>query len=845
MVSTSQNSLLTTKILRIARRLTNCDGDLKVGAGNAIFTAECYNFNCIRTYVKYGNPICPTGDAKWKDIPSVGPAPAALRPRIPKRRIHNRVISEPLVYNDDDPIDFQSNFSSNNNSIIRSIDIKTHTEFPAVPLSVSQENFHILVNLKSNLTGNSDTCRTPIYLVTVLDINSSMRGEKIQLLKGAMRFVIQNLGPSDRLSVISFSSDAHRLFPLLLMTDSGKQRALQALNSLFASSMTNIVEGLKKGTKVIEDRRTRARTQGRSTLKKFLNHDPIMLHSIAESSKGTFSFIEAERVIQEAFPQRIGGLLSVVLQDLQVHIQSLDPHLCISQLKAGGYSTSLTGENQVGSVDIGDLYANEERDFLVLVNLPVATDGNSNDQMKLVSVWCVYKDPFIKEPVTTEAIQVKLQRPEIVNEDMAVSIEVDRQKNRLQVAERLRLCVIRMLLLREISETASAHAGDTFSADLDVELEEVRSRMVNKKTYERAGRGYLLSGMRAHSRQTAATRGVSVGSMYDTDCMRGMMTCAICNLAMEVGDGKPMQNALTASIFLCVVSNAKSGSQTCIICQTKWKVNPLQANWEGRPFQLGAISPDLSNKRVRTNMEAYHPLVTNAPLPANVGTFESNVLGPRTLNFWVNEDSLDSQPQFTSNSSPYIDIKTYPEMSAVQRSIMKENFSVLINLKALLTDNMQDNDAAHASQSCRAPVDLVTVLDVSGSMKGSKIELLKRAMRFVIENLGPSDRLSIVTFSTYANQLLPLRRMNVLGKQQALSAVNSLATGNGTHIFNGLRMGASVIDSRKEKNPFCNENQTGFIDVGDLYENEEKGFLISLNVPAVGGEDLRLWRKDS
>ncbi|XP_026451275.1 E3 ubiquitin-protein ligase WAVH1-like [Papaver somniferum] len=481
MVSTSQNSLLTTKILRIARRLTNCDGDLKVGAGNAIFTAECYNFNCIRTYVKYGNPICPTGDAKWKDIPSVGPAPAALRPRIPKRRIHNRVISEPLVYNDDDPIDFQSNFSSNNNSIIRSIDIKTHTEFPAVPLSVSQENFHILVNLKSNLTGNSDTCRTPIYLVTVLDINSSMRGEKIQLLKGAMRFVIQNLGPSDRLSVISFSSDAHRLFPLLLMTDSGKQRALQALNSLFASSMTNIVEGLKKGTKVIEDRRT-------------------------QSSKGTFSFIEAERVIQEAFPQRIGGLLSVVLQDLQVHIQSLDPHLCISQLKAGGYSTSLTGENQVGSVDIGDLYANEERDFLVLVNLPVATDGNSNDQMKLVSVWCVYKDPFIKEPVTTEAIQVKLQRPEIVNEDMAVSIEVDRQKNRIQ-----------------ISETASAHAGDTFSADLDVELEEVRSRMVNKKTYERAGRGYLLSGMRAHSRQTAATRGVSVGSMYDTDCMRGMV----------------------------------------------------------------------------------------------------------------------------------------------------------------------------------------------------------------------------------------------------------------------------------------------------------------------------------
>ncbi|KAI3902594.1 hypothetical protein MKW92_004015, partial [Papaver armeniacum] len=148
----------------------------------------------------------------------------------------------------------QSNISSSNISIFRSIDIKTHTEFSAVPRSVSQENFHILVNLKSNVTGtdqvNSDmTFRAPIDLVSVLDISGSMTGTKIQLLKLAMGFVIQNLGPSDRLSVVSFSSNSRRLFPLLLMTDYGKQRALQAVNSLVADGMTNIVEGLKKGTK--------------------------------------------------------------------------------------------------------------------------------------------------------------------------------------------------------------------------------------------------------------------------------------------------------------------------------------------------------------------------------------------------------------------------------------------------------------------------------------------------------------------------------------------------------------------------------------------------------------------
>ncbi|KAI3882028.1 hypothetical protein MKX03_006238, partial [Papaver bracteatum] len=141
---------------------------------------------------------------------------------------------------------------------------------------------------------------------------------------------------------------------------------------------------------------------------------------------------------------------------------------------------------------------------------------------------------------------------------------------------------------------------------------------------------------------------------------------------------------------------------------------------------------------------------------------------------------LDPQSQFPSNSTLYIDIETYPVMSGVQRSIYKENFSVLINLKALVTDIKQENVDAHMSQSCRAPVDLVTVLDVSDGMRVSKIELLKQAMRFVIENLGPSDRFSVVTFSSYARRLLPLRRITDSGKQHALLVVKSLATGSGT-----------------------------------------------------------------
>ncbi|XP_026448823.1 E3 ubiquitin-protein ligase WAV3-like [Papaver somniferum] len=574
---------------------TLCDGALKVGAGNAIFSAECshsFHFNCIASYVKYGNRICPTCDAKWKDIPFTSPPnpqqPSQLNstplPSTLSRTNSNRIVrfttskfpsSEPSVFNDDDPLDIQSRFSSNDISIVRSVEINTHTEFPAVQRSISQENFHILINLKAHVTDInqvhshiSQTCRAPIDLVTVLDISGSMKGTKIQLLKRAMGFVIDNLGPSDRLSVISFSSNARRLFPLLLMTGSGKQHALQAVNSLVADGETDIVGGLKKGAKVIEDRKHKnpvcsimLLSDGQDSFSKRINlknisrlqipvhtfgfgadHDPNMLHSIVEGSKGTFSFIEAEGLIQDAFAQCIGGLLSVIVQDLQVRVHSLDPYVCLSQLKAGSYSTYLTGDNQIGSVDIGDLYADEERDFLVLVNIPVVAGGIFNDQMKLVSVWCDYKDPFTKESVTTEAVEVKLQRPEMVNEDMVVSVEVDRQKNRLQVAEALSnsraaaergdlataMSIIDSCRM-QMSDTASMHAGDRFSHELDLELQEVRSRMENRKIYESTGRGFLLSGMISHSRQLATARGDSIESSssfsqaYQTTFMSNMV----------------------------------------------------------------------------------------------------------------------------------------------------------------------------------------------------------------------------------------------------------------------------------------------------------------------------------
>ncbi|KAL0460178.1 UNVERIFIED_CONTAM: E3 ubiquitin-protein ligase WAV3 [Sesamum latifolium] len=115
----------------------------------------------------------------------------------------------------------------------------------------------------------------------------------------------------------------------------------------------------------------------------------------------------------------------------------------------------------------------------------------------------------------------------------------------------------------------------------------------------------------------------------------------------------------------------------------------------------------------------------------------------------VAQSSSSSNNSHQDHFSGAVEVKTYPEVSAVPKSNSHDNFSVLIHLKAPITTARQHSDGASLpliSQTSRAPVDLVTVLDVSGSMAGTKLALLKRAMGFVIQNLGPSDRLSVIAF---------------------------------------------------------------------------------------------------
>ncbi|KAI3809539.1 hypothetical protein L1987_25516 [Smallanthus sonchifolius] len=528
---------------------------VKATNGHAIFTAECshsFHFHCITSNVKHGNRICPICRAKWKEIPieksgsrvkSTTNSDSWSHPDyqdytmvgVPLQPLHTNdnvpllfQAREPSIFDDDDDElvnQKAEDIFSGDSGFDGRVEMKTYPEVSAVARLTCFDNFGILINLKAPVAKGNQNARTSIDLVSVLDISGSMTGTKIALLKQAMGFVVQNLGPSDRLLVIAFSSLAHRLFPLRRMTETGKQESLQMINSLVASGSTNIAKALRKGVKVMIDRKFKnpVSNEIRIPIHTFgfgMDHDACAMHFISEHSGGTFSFIEAESVIQDAFAQCIGGLLSVVVQDLLVEIMCVHPVLRFGSVKAGSYKVAMDEGRRSGFIEVGDLYAEEERDFLVAMDIPVEESGND---MSLMWFRVTYKDPIRKTEVMIGANEdVIISRPKSTPEKQTVSLEVDRQRNKLRAAsaiakaqtaaERGNLTAAVSVLedcRNKLVDSVSGRDGDRLSAGLVAELGEMIDRMVSHRVYESTGRAYVLSGLSSHSWQRATARGDS------------------------------------------------------------------------------------------------------------------------------------------------------------------------------------------------------------------------------------------------------------------------------------------------------------------------------------------------
>ncbi|MGD8291345.1 MAG: VWA domain-containing protein [Desulfobacterales bacterium] len=93
-------------------------------------------------------------------------------------------------------------------------------------------------------------------------------------------------------------------------------------------------------------------------------------------------------------------------------------------------------------------------------------------------------------------------------------------------------------------------------------------------------------------------------------------------------------------------------------------------------------------------------------------------------------------------------------------------------------------------------VDMVIVLDRSGSMKGRKIEDARRAVLELLSSLSAEDRFALITYSDGVHIAADLSNVTDANRSRLASAVNNIRAGGGTNLGAGLRVGMDTLVSR-------------------------------------------------
>ncbi|CAM8936522.1 unnamed protein product [Rhodiola kirilowii] len=270
--------------------------------------------------------------------------------------------------------------------------------------------------------------RAPIDLVTVLDVSGSMMGEKLQMMRRAMRLVIWSLGPQDRLSIVTFSAVPKRLFPFRRMTQSGQRAAMNIVDRLECSQGSCVGDALRKAAKVLEDRRERnpvatiillSDGQDDSMKSQRPTSTPVAGHQPSHHSTTRFAHVEipVDSQTDDTFAKWVGGLLSVVAQDLRIELGFAhgSPPAEITAVYCSDKHKSLLRSS---IVSIGDLYAEEERELLVEVRVPISYVPLE----KILTLKCSYKNPATHERISVKQETFIIPQP-------SLSPEIQRLRN--------------------------------------------------------------------------------------------------------------------------------------------------------------------------------------------------------------------------------------------------------------------------------------------------------------------------------------------------------------------------------------------------------------------------------
>ena len=99
------------------------------------------------------------------------------------------------------------------------------------------------------------------------------------------------------------------------------------------------------------------------------------------------------------------------------------------------------------------------------------------------------------------------------------------------------------------------------------------------------------------------------------------------------------------------------------------------------------------------------------------------------------------------------------------------------------------------------PVATVFVVDVSGSMEGTRIQSVRTAMQSAREFVKPTTQVGVVEFNDTAMKRLPIDEFDLNQQARYAAIAEDLAPGGGTAMYDGIVLGLQMLEDQRAANP--------------------------------------------